>query len=690
MAQGRPLRAKVLIEGIEVPFIGATITSTVNQASIAYLDLVPHQTINDIKPRSLVQLFVRDFQDTAAGKDGQAAFPYVLAWEGEVFGYTFGKTASSRSFSISCIDTSSYWDNVLSYFFNPQQSLGKGTNETSGQVGGITDSQKQGIKVQPVAPAQASYYRQKLGEVLKDPKKDFLDGFIALYKDFVLVNDFYNNAEERLRILDRIRLHSSGKLQKLIEQNEALSWFEGIVGRTSGLVSLRMVIQDLMGLIFHDMLTVPFPARVKASVKPQLAGVEKDPKTIGTFIAKPNLYMMPPPMCNIFFPDEYSSFQFSRNFFEEPTRLIYTPELPARFGDQGSRVILPRIYEPASFENYMQGEKPNKAFQGSDGTLIPLNRDPGKNEDKDTSVSAKINNGVKREPQFLTNEELYKGIWMARESMMPATSQFRAALDDHGKEPFTRRVSRYLFFKKRFQKRDLQVTSHLKLSVVPGFPVLILDGSDADQTVTAYCSSVTHRIYATEGGFTNTTLSYARTVAEQDSSTNFGTQLLIPPWFDEVIFGVVAQPPPSAAAPQEVAAAGNTIVSTAKLSDFYSSLLGGKGSKALTDYFAKEPTLLGAARKLRQEYDKQRTQAGADVLGFVASLTARDYVKMRDAMGFIGATTTVKDLENTDFLEFVGPAFLREGKLDESVVALKRKVIAKYRDILKAKRGFRG
>ncbi|MCJ7521950.1 MAG: hypothetical protein MUP21_07015 [Dehalococcoidia bacterium] len=690
MAQGRPLRAKVLIEGIEVPFIGATITSTVNQASIAYLDLVPHQTINDIKPRSLVQLFVRDFQDTAVGKEGQAAFPYILAWEGEVFGYTFGKTASSRSFSISCIDTSSYWDNVLSYFFNAQQSLGKATNEITGQARDITDSKKQGIKVQPVAPAQASYYRLKLGDVLKDPKKDFLDGFIALYKDFVLVNDFYNNAEERLRILDRIRLHSSGKLQTLIEQGEALNWFTGIVGRTSGYVSLRMVIQDLMSLIFHDMLTVPFPARVRGDAKPPLAGVEKDPKTIGTFIAKPNLYMMPPPMCNIFFPDEYSSFQFSRNFFEEPTRLIYTPELPARLGTDSTRVVLPHLYEPPSFENYMQGDKPNKAFQGDDGTQIPLNRDPGKNKDKDTSAAAKVDNGVKTEAQFLTNEELYKGIWTARESMMPANSQFRAALDDHGKSPFTRRVARYLFFKKRFQKRQLQITSHLKLSVVPGFPVLILDGSDADQTVTAYCSSVTHRIYATEGGFTNTTLSYARTVAEQDISSEFGTQILIPPWFDDAIFGTVGQPPPSAAAPQEVAAAGVTIVSTEKISDFYATLLGSKGSKALTNFFAGELTLLGAARKLRQEYDKQKALPGADILGYLASLTARDYVKMRDAMSFIKATTTETNLEDTDFLEFTGPEFLRKGKLDESVITLKRNVIVKYRDILKAQRGFRG
>lgn len=689
MAQGRPLRSKLFIEGIEVPFIGATISGGVNQASITYVDLVPHQSINNIKPRSLVQIFTRNFMDTAAGSGTGAAFPYVLAWEGEVFGYSFGKTPSSRTFSISCIDESSYWDNVLAYFFNAQQSLGKGTNELSGQAFDITDAKKQRIVIQPVVPAQASFFRQKIGDVLKDPTKDFLDAFVELYKSFALVNDFYKNAEERLRILDKIVLRSSGKLATLIEQNEALEWFEGIVGRNSGWTSLRSIIQDLMSLIFHDMVTIPFPGRVKSKIKNPLPAVGTVSQTIGQFVFKPNLYMMPPPMCNVFFPDEYSSFQFSRNFFEEPTRLIYMPELPARLGAETSRVYMPHVYEPPSFGNYMYGEEPAATFAGGDSLQTPIGVDYGKYYEDDSSAAAPVNNGKKREGQFLTNEELYKGIWMTRESMMPATTQFRAALDDHGKKEFTQRVARYLFFKKRFQKRQLQITSHLKMSVVPGFPVLILDKSDADQTVTAYCSTVTHRIYSTEGGYTNVQLTYARTVTEQDVSSSFGTQLLIPPWFDEAIFGSVDKPPVSAAAPQEVKALGNQIVSTQKLSEFYADLLGAKGSKSVTNYFAGEVTLLGAARKLLQEYSTKVAQ-GSDVMTYIAAVTSRDYVKMRDAMTFINATTTVKDLENAEWIEFTSPQFLRVGKTDESVVALKRNIITKYRDILKKERGFSG
>ena len=37
---------------------------------------------------------------------------------------------------------------------------------------------------------------------------------------------------------------------------------------------------------------------------------------------------------------------------------------------------------------------------------------------------------------------------------------------------------------------------------------------------------------------------------------------------------------------------------------------------------------------------------------YISKLTSRDYVKMRDAFSFFGATTENKDLENGKWLEF--------------------------------------
>lgn len=691
MSQGRPLNAKLFLEGKEVPFIGATITHTVNQASIAYIDLVPNKEILAIKPRTMVHLFVRNFQDPQAGNSGNAAFPYVLAWEGEVFGFTFGKTPSSRNFSISCIDYSSYWDNVLAYFFNPQQSLGAGANSIASTAYAVSDNKKTNIPTKPVVEARASFFVQKIGEVLKKEGTDFLDAFIAVIEDFTKINDFYLFADERLRINDRILLHSSKMLDKLLVRAEALEWFTGIVGRTSGYSSLRMIIQDLLSLIFHDGVAIPFPARVKSDIKKPLPSTAQVKKTIGSFIFKPNLYMFPPPMCNVFFPDEYSNFQYSRNFFQEPTRLIYQPELPRKMGN--TSVSMPHVYEPPVFANFMLKTEKADVFKGVDSLETPLGaKDPGSFYDDDKSASAEINNGKLRQAQFLTNEERIKGIWMTRESMMPATTQFSQGIDEHGagRAQFTQGVAKYLFYKKRFQNRQLQITSQLKISVVPGFPVLLLDDGDTDQNVVAYCSSVTHRIYATEGGYTNVSLTYARNVSEQDNSSNHGTQMLIPPWFEESIFGKMEAPPPSEAAPDEVRARGVAHVSPNKLSDFFKTLLGDLGATALTNRYPQEKTLIGAVRKLQQEYRKERERGMSDLQAFIAKETSRDYVKLGHAFDFLGATSQTKDHENTSFLEFTGDSLTRKGKPDADAMKTRQDVIDSYRHVLKTKRGFRG
>lgn len=694
MSTGRPLNAKLFLEGIEVPFIGATITHTVNQAAIAYIDLIPHASINNIKPRTKVHLLVRDFNNPSDG------FPFVLAYEGEVFGFSFGKTPSSRSFAISCIDDSSYWDNVLTYFFNAQQSLSKGAQDLASYGRDAQDIVKQGgIGNTPVTHAVSSYFLQIVKKALAGKrddgsKPDFLDGLVAVYKSISDINEFYRLAEDRLRIVDRIKIRSTGELTRLLKETEALEWFSGIIGRTSGFQTLRMVLQDLMSILFHDFVSVPFPAAVlSSSVKKPLTSGKKPSNTIGEFVFKPNLYMMPAPACNIFYPDEYSSFNYTRNFFQEPTRLIYKPEMPV-FGQTGQPVSLAHIYEPDSFNFFMtrgKGTPPSDTV--GDGALQTSSKDNfGKFGDADTDpISSKTNNGKKREQQFLTNEEKLKGILMAQETMVPATTQFRQALSEAGRKDFSQLVAKYLFFKKRFQSRELQITSHLKMSVVPGFPVLILDDSDAGQTVLSYCSSVTHRIYATQGGYTNVTLSYARTVDEQDQTSGKAGEPLIPPWFSKDLFGEIKKPPKSTnkKVTKPVEDAGNQLVVPKALSQFYESLLGKKGSQSINDVTG-EVTLLGASIKLIDEYKIARKRGGSAVTDLIDLRTRRDYVGIKEAMGFIGATTNAKNYTD-EFLEFTGPRFSgTSGARDDKQIQLRRDVIKAYRDIIKSRRGFRG
>jgi len=682
MALGRPLGAKLFLEGKEVPLIGATITCSVNQASIAYIDVVPHNAINDIKARTHVSLAVRDYNDQAGN------YPYVSAWEGEVFGFSFGKQVGGRSFSISAIDTSSYWDNVLCYFMNTQQTLGSGSLDML-HVGMDQDTAKAlDLRVTATFGSAASYFNTLIEGIMADSSKDFLDAFLEVYRNISDVNDFYNFAEKKLRIRDRMVLKSSQQLNDLLKGSAALDWFKGIINKSGGFQTLRGVVQDLLSIIFHDFTPIPFPGRVERSSLEgkKLASTDNKSRTIGNYVFKPNLYMIVPPVCNVFFPDEYSSFQYQRNFFKEPTRLIYKPELP--FFNSGQALALPYTFEPDSFENYMLGKQPWVAFHNKGA--LGVTGDPGLYGDPDTSQYSKSDLKRKREAQFLTDEERIKGIWLAQEQMMPASTEFQTNIADPSRRDFCKKVSRYLFYKKRFENRALQITSHLKLSVVPGFNVLLLDDSEAQQNVVAYCSSVTHRIYATEGGYTNVTLSYARSVDEQQQTSTNAGEPLIPPWFSKEIFGEPSKQPVSLAL--DIKSLGDLIVTPEKkLSAFYATLLGDKGSKAVTDYVAKERTLVGAVEALLKEYRVRRSNGSEDLQAYISEITSRDYVKLRDAMDFIGSTTTAeKDLQEAVFAEFNDGAFSTSdpdfgGANTERLVP-----ITLYRDALKTLRGFRG
>lgn len=669
MGVAKPLFAKLFLEGFEVPLISATCTSNVGQASIAYIEVPPLAEIVDIKPRTHVMLAVRDLNNPKQG------YPFIKAWEGEVYGFSLSKTPSSRNFTISAIDLTSYWDNALLYFFNAQQSLGKGGPQIAAIGQDVKDAQKQGFKVQATTHSLSSYFIEILKNTLKGENADLLDGLVEIYKNTEKINSFFKAAEERLRITDRIRLRSSGELEELLKAQEGLEWITGIVGQDSGYSSLRQTVQKLMSLIFHDFTSILFPSKIEVDsddlrgngIKTGSRGVA----TQGEFIFKPNFYMMPPPACNIFYPDEYSQFAYSRMFFQEPTRLIYQPQMPSVLGGQG--FAMEHVYEPNSFEEFMLAKEKTEIGDGP----LQVSEDQGSFGDADESDSKETNQGAKREPQFLTNEEKMRGILMTREGMAPASTLFRAILDKDQQRTIGQGVANYLFFKKRFEPRQLQITSQLKLSVVPGFTTLVLDPQDVKLSLVAYCSSVTHRFTAQGGGYTTVSLNYARTVDEQDTASSSTDEPPIPPWFSPSIFGGT-----------EKDENGRTKYSKG-ISEFYSSLIGKKGNRTLSDLFNKD-TLGEAVEELIKEYrtvkEKSTDQAVSDL---ISRRTDREYVKLTEAMSFMNAKTTTKDL-NTPFIFFEGEKFSGGSGDGAAQVKLRRETILKYRNRLATERGFRG
>ena len=487
-------------------------------------------------------------------------------------------------------------------------------------------------------------------------------------------------------------LGSSGAIEKLLSGSNALEWFQAAGGSVSGFHSLRELIMMFLGLIYHDMTSIPFPARVETSrlkitdKKQNLTVPQNVKKTIGQFVFKPNLYMSAPPLCNVFYPDEYSSFQFSRNFLQEPTRLAYQPQF--MMFQVGNKISLDWQYQPDSLYHYMKGKKDPKKYEGSkelettfiDGTDNKQAFSDFNDQKLDNKYSEGSSGGKSKEYHFLTNEELYKGIILAKESGFPGASGFTAKMSAAFKEQIMQQVTRYSFFKKRFQTRSLQITSHLKTSVVPGFPAMVLDDSEAKHTVVAYCESVTHRIYATEGGFTNVNLSYARTVDEQDVSSNEGRDAFLPNWFISSVFGENVT----------VEGGGDAVVFEQKgLKEYYKSVLGDSGATPVTSLTKGANTLQSATDVLLYRYALAKQKGEGKVQSEILSQARRDYVETTEAFKFLGAKTNTKDKDQV-FQNFSGDVYAMKNTSVNSAITNKRQVIKKYQDRLKATRGIRG
>lgn len=726
MGKGIPLGAKLFLEGIEVPFIGATITCAVNRASIAYIDVVPLEEIKHIKPRTLVHLFVRDITDPGN------FYPYVLAWEGEVFGFSYGRTISSRMFTIKAIDYTAYWDSALVHFWDAQKTLGglgaaKKFLEDQGAVfKDIAEAGRQNVASRALLNTQVTYYFKTLKGYLDKGEVDFLGALIKLLDELGGMNDFFEMGEDKLRVSDRYIQNSSGQLEKLLKNKNLLTLLKGAGGRRNGLFPIRALIMDIMGIIFHDYVGVPFPSQVTREIlkggKAPLKSADQKQRTIASFLFKPNTYMLSPPACNIFFPDEYSSFQYDRNFFAEPTRLTYRP-VPA-ISDL-KKIAIDHVYQPDSFHHFCYGGKDSKSaelrkpdtYQGEGEDLVPKLKDengddldayvfPGFYQDGDTRATSKVNGGNKKDFNFITNAEMFKGIWAAHETEMPAVMTYLNDVKNYTDPEFTKKIAKYLLFKKRYEGRSLQITSHLKLSAVPGFPVLVLDDSPAKQSTIAYCESITHRIYANQGGYTNTVLSYARDVEEQDSASENGKDPIVPDWFSEILFGNDST----------VGEDGRRFFPKG-LANFYKSLLGEKGYKDLAS-LVNTPTsnLANATEELLKKYRAKKSAGSGDLTDFIAKTTRRHYVPLDAAFGFLGAST--KDPEESNYMVFKGNRLLGKKEVpdtkagsnsvtlagkkyevttkktvdtsDKFAQTTRRKIISRYQKKLKERRGFVG
>lgn len=570
MGQGARLDLRLYLEGIEVPVVAATVSSTPNSPAVASIQIIPTDTAFFMKPRTTVHLFFLDYLD----KSSDELKRYKLLFAGEIVGFNFTKEIQMRTMVIQCLDHTNVWDITHQYFFN----IGTDNAAMDGrlaQVGGQTRATFDDV----LGPAPTLRKLIIEGAESNNLPRSFpgmtglMGGVIHLIESLTgtasdgdvtgnAVNPFFMAYNLRNRVTDQI---FAAKEDKSSTQLFQLSVFERLISRDLGQagyrLSLRDILNTLLGYIYFSLVTITTPKYIrdaKAEIAPELkeeARVKRnilkfrifllekardeardarsknngrnlplqnffdrrliDP-TIGhpvflkklqeiddvgtetnmgvlediiaaqkterdkvpqgditpdgrrdrlnSFIFLPNIYFLPPPKCNVFFPELYDQFNFQRSMLDEPSRiLVDTTHAIIDGGSPFLKAMKLRAIGPNSIPS-ISGTQENAA----DG-LVGLDPDQQK--------------------VTLLPHEQFTGIIMNRRTFPDvAVYLSRAILDDQGRAsgvprgstadlnvPFIRDAANFEFFLSRFRARSLNIAGRFNPFVALGFPALVID-----------------------------------------------------------------------------------------------------------------------------------------------------------------------------------------------------------------------
>lgn len=306
MAKAAQIKLRLFIEGIECPVISAQVTAQPNSPAQCSIQVPPTSLATKLLPRTTVHLFFADpyedehplvaFRgDDAARKrkdptmyerskqrfvdakdsggikpEDIAAFlgdvrnvQYKLLFGGEIHGVQWTKEANNRSVVFQCVDFSNYWD--YAYQFNNTDLFGPGLKAvfSGGSTNLLTDflSTPGEIVMGILHQKSVNYPALKglLGGIVR-----MLEAIGGSYftedNKFAGQNIFYSLAELRLHITQMITVFPDDDTSaKLL----SVGGWSGLFGRTLGnlgeQVSIRKVLNALMGLMFHETYSVPCP-----------------------------------------------------------------------------------------------------------------------------------------------------------------------------------------------------------------------------------------------------------------------------------------------------------------------------------------------------------------------------------------------------------------------------------------------
>jgi len=466
-----PFNFKVLLEGVNVPFLSAVVSVALDGPAQASISLASTAALTMLKAKTLVHIFFR-VESTGGSPDPN----WYLLFEGEVSGDSPSRDPSSRSYAIRAEGLTNNWFRCKLYMIKGDGPVG-GDAETAKSVGTASPDQANVYVIESKWTDYSEFVQGNAGEPLNPG---------ATYKSLLAriegVNDYFKGLQTRLKIKERVYAAQDSELSELVKSK---LFFEQVFNAEAGaslstVAPVMQLINVLTEMTYYEWVEVVAPSRMDRQI-----------------IFKPKLYFAPPPCCNVLFPGRYTTQSGDRDFMAEPTRLIATLESSLDTTPGGDGVSTTYYYSPRELSEAVDAIL-GKFSSGSDGRKLQ-------------AALKELNN------TFLTEEEKNKGIvdayvnfsaaeWSVFNTAKGATAEGKP--DKDAQHKYIQHITDFKFATQRFQNRSKSYGAAFNPYHVVGFPFLAL--SSAGNSL-GLLESISHT-FSPNGGGTSLTVAYNREI----------------------------------------------------------------------------------------------------------------------------------------------------------------------------------
>lgn len=553
--------AVAFIEGVEIPILSWQMQCGLNGAASCIITVNPSPAAKRLLPGSHVviattdpvrvsgssQMIARRFDDGTFDVgveefvnqeiiDSRRHAGLYVAFEGRYIAKGWQFLASgSRAITLSMKGMLLDWEQTKQYWGDPSASPGEmintllinnfsGVEAKWDPMGGTLQSWiLAGVKKGDVAIKSAKPKDTEDAQDEVEQTPNFLEHILNIVEAFGNTSAVYSTNRSRFRLTDRVTSIPTGdSLKQLFAVNTFAGFYKGTLQKLSGMSTLMSLVNVLLEVIHHDVVEIGAPSLIyRAGVDRKDNGVAKTDSETKVFtrkfgreefiptsvIIKPQIYETAPPSCNVIFPDVKMEVSYQRTFVAEPSRQQALPTT-AFFNDGefiGIKKMQPEVL--AAFCNHKItgnaiGSKKETGASTSDG-------------EQPVGDIQKL-----RDWHFLTNEEKFRGVVYNHIQSFPTPGKLaktEAASDDSDDiNEYVDLVLRAQFLKSRYSSRTISCSGPLNLRPVPGFPVLLLDDSDAGMHLLGYLMSVTSSQSAEGSDQTTYEIALPRELSEED------------------------------------------------------------------------------------------------------------------------------------------------------------------------------